>query len=152
MPPELVEYLRSIGTLSPDGEKRLARSVPCQSCGQLTLVGTTSEPCSFTARCELLPLDAVGEVVALMASRMTYDARWQRARLGYQLDARDSFRIRGHPAASPDELSGGDLTTVLAEHRCGAPALTSSPAVRRQMAAHLRRAADPWNTEGPAPF
>lgn len=65
------------------------------------------------------PLSAVGELVALLEGRATYDLAWRGFR--YELDYRYVENVKGNP---PGHFADVD---VVCEHRCGKPITHIAP-------------------------
>lgn len=96
------------------GYGRRARVTSCPRCHAAVLRGLTEEPCSVLATADLAPLSNLGEAMALLADRTTYDLAYRGGRL--ELDIRDHDHIAGSPPEGPDWWRArGD---VLAGHRC----------------------------------
>lgn len=93
---------------SQGGILRAASISVCQKCGAPILAGLDSDRCAIHAKVDITPVDELGETVALMQGRYTYDliGNWQRKELEY----RYSWNINA-PRRYP----------VLVEHRCGEP-------------------------------
>ena len=111
MPAHIRLHLEHQGILTPDGISRRAHTRYCRHCRRPVMTGLDHDHVAATATCDPTPLDALGELTALMNGRPTYELTWTRER-GYVLDHRDQFRIRGRPAGT---WRDGD---VLAEHKC----------------------------------
>jgi hypothetical protein len=97
-----------------NGISRRAKHRACV-CGAVILVGLDADRAAGEARVDVTPLTAVGEALAILTGRATY---LRRGAFRLELDHRSSWHIAG---ASADDV------TVLAEHRCGAPALPTKP-------------------------
>lgn len=108
MPDWLRRHLEASGHLSPDGVTRAARTTHCRRCGAVVMRGLDGDKAAFPATVDPEPLTALGEVLALLAGRGTYELRWVGHR--YELDARDQWQIQGRP---PAEIH------AVAEHACG---------------------------------
>lgn len=67
------------------------------------------------------PLSNLGEALALLQGRTTYDHR----RRGQQIEERDDFTVKGSPAETPGWYRAG--SDVVAEHRCGTTPLPTIP-------------------------
>lgn len=110
------------GLVDEDGTTRRARTLLCRRCGVPIFTGLDADRCAFTVRVDPGPIDARGELVAVMTGRRTYRLSW---RGQYELDPRTEIEIAAQP---PTEVE------VLAEHRCGQPipvARIRPPAPRR---------------------
>jgi len=78
----------------------------CPSCKAPTLVGLDADTTAFTARADVLPIDELGETIALLSGRPTYDLVTNGGRK--ELARREEWNI------------GGDRRyPVLAAHKCG---------------------------------
>lgn len=159
MPAALVAHLKATGAWDAGGVSRRAQARPCRRCAVVCMVGMPSTPCAYEVRCDSVPIDAVGEALALiggtdMPVRATYRLRWYPGRGRYELDRRNVWSIRAAPAGSTDD--DGQRVIVLAEHVCGAPALPVSTAAGRALAEQARQAAEdaaPWaDPDAPPPF
>lgn len=93
---------------SQGGILRAASIAVCQKCGAPILAGLDADKCALYVRADITPIDEIGEALALMQGRRTFDlvGNWQRKELEY----RHSWNIKA-PRRYP----------VLAEHRCHAP-------------------------------
>jgi hypothetical protein len=110
--------LRNRGLWNADGVSRKARARLCKKCQAPVMVGLDDERCGIPVTVDPTPLNALGEVQALMTGRATFSLRYVAGR--YEIDHRDSFRISGTPAGSDPRLE------VLAEHECNSPPVDSS--------------------------
>lgn len=115
--PHLRAHLTAIGRWNVDGISRRATARHCPTCGLVILAGLDDDVAARPARTDPTPLSRLGEVAALILGRTTYQLRWLAGR--YQLDSRETWTIRAHPAGT----GPGD---VLAEHVCGS-ALPAAP-------------------------
>jgi hypothetical protein len=120
IPAWLRRHLHETGAMV-DGVTRKARIHACPKCGRAVLKGLTEEPCSILATCDPTPLSNLGEAMAVLDDRMTFDLAYRGGRL--ELDDRDDFHIKGSPPESPDSWRAH--SDVLAAHRCGTPPLPS---------------------------
>lgn len=80
----------------------------CQHCGR-RIVEAASDDTGLPHVLDPRPLSGVGEVLAILAGRATFDIRMWGGRL--TLGRRDQFRIRGAPA-------GSKRVDVVVEHEC----------------------------------
>jgi hypothetical protein len=113
IPEWLRRQLAETGVIT-QGFTRRARPATCRMCRQPVVKGWTEEPCAVLASCDPAPLSNVGEAVALLQGRMTFDLARRGGR--YELDLRESDHIHGSPPERPDQWRrAGD---VLAQHRC----------------------------------
>jgi len=106
----LVDRLISSGLL--DGDLmvgRRARASTCQRCHRAVFVGIDREWGGMAVECDPEPLSGLGEALALLAHRRTFEL-W--ANIGQMtLDFRDRWRISGRPA-------GRCKVDVLVQHDC----------------------------------
>lgn len=111
MPDWLRTQLEVAGRLDTDGVARKAKSTHCKACGSCVLTGLDSDRCALVATVDPWPVDAYGELSALLTGRATYSL------FGLELVWRDASAVRTRPCP------------VLVEHRCGAPIpATNAPA------------------------
>jgi hypothetical protein len=113
IPTWLRRHLAQTGTMI-DGVTRSARIQTCKTCHRTVIRGFTDEPCSILATCDLAPLSNLGEAVALMQGRMTFDLTYRGGRL--EIDLREADHIQGSPPETPGWWRA--KSDVLAEHRC----------------------------------
>lgn len=78
----------------------------CPTCQAPTLVGLDADITAFTARADLLPIDELGETIALLSGRPTFDLMTNGGRK--ELARREEWNI-----------SGTRRYPVLAAHKCG---------------------------------
>jgi len=81
------------------------------------MTGLDGDVMARAVKIDVVPLSALGEVVALLAGRETFSLSWIAGRGRYEIDVRYCEEIRGIP---PGSTVNAD---VVAAHRCGAPAL-----------------------------
>lgn len=113
IPAWLRRHLAETGVMV-QGFTRRARVVSCFKCGQPVVKGWTDEPCSILATCDLGALSNLGEAMALMQGRTTFDLAYRGGRL--ELDIRDQDEIHGSPAEDPGWYRA--KADVLATHAC----------------------------------
>jgi hypothetical protein len=111
IPQPVLDALIAAGTLGRDGIGRSAQLRTCPHCRQWTIVGDDHFRCALRVTCDPIALDPIGEALALLAGRHTYDV-W-----GRELNRRTALHIKG-----------GQSQTVIADHDCG-NAATPSPDV-----------------------
>jgi hypothetical protein len=117
-PDWLKRRLERAGLMDPDtGATRRARARHCERCHKAIMRGITADYGGRSADADPTPLSPVGEALVLCAGRQTLELRWTDK---YELDLRDTFRIRGTPA-------GTEGIDVLVEHDCD---LSSLPGPR----------------------
>jgi hypothetical protein len=90
------------------GATRAAGIRLCPKCRAPILTGLDADMCALTVRVDPTPLTELGEAVALLQGRMTYNLASGPSRK--ELDQREAHHI-GAPRKSP----------VLAQHRCHQP-------------------------------
>lgn len=93
---------------------RRPRATICRRCQAPVLHGLDGERCALQVDADPTLLTNIGELLALLAGRATFDLDSHPP----QLTHRHRWRIRGHPA---------DTNTVIPEHTCGAAALPNRP-------------------------
>lgn len=120
IPAWLRRHLAETGTMI-DGVTRSARIQTCKRCGRTVIRGFTEEPCSILATCDLAPLSNLGEAIATLQDRMTFDLTYRGSRL--ELDLRESDHIQGSPPEDPGWYRA--RSDVLAAHRCNTAPLPS---------------------------
>ena len=114
---------------------RAARVIGCRHCAAPVFRGLDADLMALEVTADVRPLNAAGELAAILTDRRTYELRWvsRNGQGRYELERRDSFRIRGRPPGT----AGID---VLAAHRCntplGATALTCRPPAVEQLPDH----------------
>lgn len=92
---------------------RRALEDKCRQCRGQILTGLDEDDCAFRAAVDPTPLTALGEALALLARRRTYELRDRR------LFRRDRWQIAGRQA--------GTQYLVLADHSCNSSPLPSIP-------------------------
>lgn len=110
MDDRLKRHLEAAGYIDGDGIGRRVQSRFCRVCHRPTLTAADAPMAGHTVRVDPTPLDAMGELAALLAGCSTFDLSWAGER--YELDFRYEWHIRGAPP-------GTGRSDVLAEHRCG---------------------------------
>jgi hypothetical protein len=88
--------------------KRTATLTQCRKCGAPILTGLDNDRAALTAKTDPTPLTPLGETIALLQGRTTYNLTTTSNRK--ELHHRDQWQIRT-PRKHP----------VLPEHRCGHP-------------------------------
>jgi hypothetical protein len=107
------------GIWDENGVSRKARARFCRRCRSPVIAGYDHDRCAFAAYVDPMPLNPLGEAMALMADRPTYSLRWVGGH--YELDYRSSESIAAHPAGTQPHIE------VVAAHVCDA-----------EMASHYR--------------
>ncbi len=102
---------KAAGHLDSDGVGRRAVATFCRRCSVAILTGYDADRCGLRVRVDPQPLDALGELAAVMAGLATYTLRTGLAGRP-ELDHRYAERMRG-------EQPMAGMYDVLAEHRCG---------------------------------
>jgi hypothetical protein len=92
--------------------QRRARVVGCKQCGEPVFRGLDADIAALEVCTDVRPLNAAGELAALIAGRATFELTWERGRGRYELRRRDQWQIAGRPPGT-----GG--MDVLAAHHCG---------------------------------
>ena len=109
----VTQMLIDTGRMDAAGLTRKARLRTCMACRRSTLAGLDGRVAGLSVWCDLTELSALGEAMALIDGRATYEV-WD-ATVRPELERRDVWRVRAHPPGSEG------CRPVLAEHRCGAP-------------------------------
>ena len=110
-PEYLVKRMVAAGAMDPaTGATRRARAVTCSGCRRPVMRGLDRDFGGLSADADPAPLSALGEALALLAHRPTYELRWLGGR--YEIDRRDRYRIAGQPAGTNgiDILVGHDCS------------------------------------------
>lgn len=87
---------------------RNASTRRCPTCSQIVLYGLDGDVCALSARVDPTPLTVLGEAVAVISGRGTYNL----TRVG----GRQRLYLR-----DADAIEGDRRYPVVPEHRCGAP-------------------------------
>lgn len=129
MPDWLVDRLIAGGLLDADlMVGRRARASTCQRCHRAVFVGIDRDWGGMAVECDPEPLSGLGETLALMAHRRTFEL-W--SGIGTMtLDFRDYWRITGRPAGRT--RAQGGRVDVLVQHDCARVGqLPTGPSVYR---------------------
>ncbi len=102
----------------------------CPSCGAKLLQGLDSDRAGIPVRCDLAPVDELGEAIAVLTNRLTYDLIPAKGR-------RELERRRAWHISQPRRYS------VVVAHKCGHP-------LPEMQTAHIERSREA-NEEAP-PF
>lgn len=113
MAPWISRLLETKGLLDGDGVHRSARARYCPTCHQPVMAGLDGDVGGFAVKVDPTPVDAGGELAALMAGRRTYTLAWLANR--YELDYRDAGRMQFTP---PGTKANHD---VVVSHSCNSP-------------------------------
>lgn len=105
----LLGHLQRAGHVTETGASRRAKVKKCR-CGQAIIVGLSDEVCAWEARVDGVPLSPLGEALARVEGRWTYQLTKGGDR--FVLDWRDASKIVFWPAGTKDRCD------VLREHRC----------------------------------
>ena len=117
IPAWLKQHLIDTGAWSIDGCSRKAK-LRRHSCGDVILYGLAGSRCSWSAVVDVTPLSALGEALAKIGGRMTFEL-W-----GMELEPRDAIKIKHQPA-------GICPRDILAANICGSPPLPSLPSKQK---------------------
>lgn len=98
---------------------RAAQAGLCGNCRAPIMRGLDGDVAAFLVTVDPNPLDPLGEALALLAGRATFELRWQHGR--YELEHRDAWSITARPAGTHPRLD------VVAAHTCRTPRLPSPP-------------------------
>lgn len=101
-------YLETTGRANTDGIGRVVRVGLCRDCGAQVVRGLDDEICAIPVTCDPTPIDTLGEALATITARRTYDLTGPARRPN--LDPRRPDHIR-RPRRYP----------VLVTHLCGQP-------------------------------
>lgn len=93
----------------------------CRRCARVVLAGWDDDYCAMLATVEWVPLSAVGELVALLGGRPTYELRAGRP---WTITRRWGRQITSHHPGTHDWRGCFD---VVAAHRCNGPLLPDLP-------------------------
>lgn len=117
IPAWLQNHLEALGRWDTDGIRRAAAARLCR-CGARILAALDDDVAALPVRADPAPLDAAGELAALMQGRATF--RLQHNNGKWELDRRSVFDIQQQPA---------EETHVLPEHKCGRPIPANGPPI-----------------------
>lgn len=109
----LTRMLLDQGYMDAAGLTRKARLRTCPGCRRSALAGLDSRVAGLSTWCDLTELSPLGEAMALVDGRWTYEV-WD-AGSRPELERRGIDRVRAHPPGSPG------CHPVLAGHRCRDP-------------------------------
>lgn len=124
--------------------RRYAIRGVCPSCRAAVLTGWDGEVAALLVTVDPTPLGVQGEALAQLDGRPTFELR--RRGEHHLLSRRDQWQIGGGVGATTAR-PGRTPGDVLAEHRCGAPALPTVPSVlppRLVPSKEMRRADPPF--------
>jgi hypothetical protein len=111
--PWLQRRLEAMGLMDPDtGATRRARSRLCEQCRRPIMRGIDADWGGRSVDCDPTPVSQLGETLALIDGRRTYELRYLGTGTGaqrYEIDHRTPERIRGNPP-------GTKRLDVLIEH------------------------------------
>jgi hypothetical protein len=105
------KHYRAAGALGPGPISRRARVVKCPSCKAWVFRGLESDWCAWGATVDVQPLDAMGELVALLGGLSTYSLAFMGGH--YEINNRTELHIASRP---PGSRVNEDVVTA---HRCG---------------------------------
>lgn len=107
IPTWLADHLATTLGVDPRGVGRRARTATCPTCQRPVLRGLDHDRTAGVATVDPSPLNPLGEALALLDGRSTYDLAW---RGRYELDHRNQWVVAKHPPSSS--------RCVVTEHRC----------------------------------
>lgn len=108
----LLGHLIAAGHLTESGLGRRARLRKC-TCKAHILAGLDDDVAAFETACDPIPLNPLGEALALVEHRRTYLLR--KDGKGYVLDHRHAAAIARRPAGTTPRAD------VIRQHRCNTP-------------------------------
>lgn len=125
MEPYVRAYLEMVGAIGPDGIGLRVQVSKCPGCGRSVLRGLDSRTAAVTVTADPAPIDATGQVLALLHGLSTYRLVPHEGSSSYgrRLSPRRSWHIAHDDGRHP----------VVSSHDC-----TKSPLVPRRAAASLR--------------
>lgn len=121
----LLGHLVATGRMTESGLGRAARVRQC-GCGLPILAGLDDEIAALEASVDPVPIGPLGEMLARIEHRATFDLRREGKR--WVLDYRDYRRITARPAGSQQRVD------VVREHRCGSRPVSDPEAVATSFA------------------
>lgn len=111
----LAQHLVDSGAMTAEGVTRRARGRTCRKCRAPILAGLDGDSCAQSVEVDPTPLTAIGEAMALLGGRGTWQlVRRGGGRDGHELIRRDRDLIRSWPAG----LTEGRAYDVLPRHKC----------------------------------
>lgn len=137
----LTEHLVNSGHITANGISRRARIRSCRTCRHPVLAGLDADICALPAIVDPHPLTGLGEMLACLEHRLTYELRSSGNR-GYRLNERDADKIAYSPAGTRTDLD------VLRAHSCHARPLSAPETTDTVFARSQRLNLDP-NAECP---
>lgn len=114
----LRDHLIASGAMTESGLTRRAKPRRCNRCNAVVVVGLDADVCAFEVRVDPQPLNAAGELLALLEGRRTLTLHG--AASGRMLDPRWPEHIRTAPAGTTPRED------ALREHRCDTPPLVDA--------------------------
>lgn len=118
-----------VKTGAPAGS-RAARVIACRDCSAPVFRGLDADIMALEVTVDVRPVNADGELTALLEERRTYELSWNGRR--YEIDRRDQFRIKGRP---PGTRGIDVLVSHVCGHTIGFDRLSTGPAAH--MVEHL---------------
>jgi hypothetical protein len=118
IPDWLQRHLVDIGRWDADGVHRAVSSTTCRRCGARILVALDDDICAIAVQTDPGPINAAGELQALLTGRKTYRLRHTYRR--WELDRRTPMDIA---AERPEHIH------VLVSHQCGNAISGNGPAI-----------------------
>lgn len=113
LPDHVRQHLVDTGRIGVDGTGRQAQLRRCPTCRAAVVVGLDAARCALRVVCDPARLDQVGEAVAVLSGRRTYEL-W-----GRELERRNAFKIRA-----------GMRKPVIAQHSCGITTIPDPEIIR----------------------
>lgn len=101
----------AVGAMTGGGLSRRAKVRKCAKCRAWTFQGLESDWCAWGAITDLRPLDAMGELVALLGGLRTYSLIYAGGH--YEINSRGELAIAARP---PGSRVNED---IVAAHKCG---------------------------------
>lgn len=106
IPNWLEQHLERTGRLNRDGIARGIRTRRCGTCGQQLVTGLDADVAGLPVKCDPHPIDQLGEALATLTGRQTYDVVGTLGRL--VLEPR-----------RPQHIERNRRYPILAAHTCG---------------------------------
>lgn len=107
LPAHVRTHLETTTGVDPTGTRRAAARTTCRTCRAPVIRALDGDVLAFEVTADPIPLDPVGELLAIAAGRRTYDAVTVRGRIELEPRRPTHIPIRRHP--------------ILADHHCGHP-------------------------------
>jgi hypothetical protein len=104
---------------TPDPISRSAKSFQCPTCHAFCMRGLDHDRVAGIAIVDARPLNAQGELVALLEGRATYNLAWRGG--CYEIDFRELESIKASPPGRRADVD------VVCAHMCGRPIVCITP-------------------------